>query len=572
MPLNQSKSTETLNNGGASPNGPAGTPSNLPPGYTGGTANNGQSTYKNTKDDVQNGVDYTKQHTVVAPGAINKMDVALLVDKSVSAEDLAAAKTAVEGMVGLDPSRGDTLNVASMAFAKPQAASSGAAGLLGDPFSMAKQALAVVVGALIFLFLVRKNLRRREGDPVAPEPKWLREIQRSTPIAELGPSHSTGNELTSARRQDRQRAGRGARQEEPRPGRDAGGPVDERVATMAPEAARITGRKKAAVLLVALGKEGAAEVFKHLSNDMIEQLTVEMAKTSSVEPATSEYVLEEFIESTTARGYMAEGGLGYAREVLERAVGSQRAGDILSRLSAVIETSPFDYLRSTPPDQIAAFLRNEHPQTIALVVAQLPTTALGAKVMELLTPELQADVATRIAQMGQTSPDVVKEVAVVMEHKLETVLQREYAAAGGVRSLASILNSSNRATERNILDHLQTEDADLAEEVRRLLFVFEDILKLDDRAIQMVLREVDSKDLALAMRGSTPDVQEKILSNMSSRGSEMLREEMEFMPPQRRRVVEEAQTKIVAIVRKLEDAGEIVIARAGGDEDDELIG
>ena len=341
---------------------------------------------------------------------------------------------------------------------------------------------------------------------------------------------------------------------------------------MAPDAARITGRKKAAILLVALGKEGAAEVFKHLSNDMIEQLTVEMAKTSAVEPATSEFVLDEFIESTAARGYVAEGGLGYAREVLERAVGSQRAGDILSRLSAVIETSPFDYLRSTPPDQIAAFLRNEHPQTIALVVAQLPTTALGAKVMELLTPELQADVATRIAQMGQTSPDVVKEVAVVMEHKLETVLQREYAAAGGVRSLASILNSSNRATERNILDHLQTEDADLAEEVRRLLFVFEDILKLDDRAIQMVLREVDSKDLGLAMRGASEDVQSKILDNMSQRGAEMLREEMEFMPPQRRRVVEEAQTKIVAIVRKLEDAGEIVIARAGGDEDDELIG
>ena len=204
VPLNQSKSTETLQNGGASPNGPAGTPSNLPPGYTGGTANNGQSTYKNTKDDVQNGVDYTKQHTVVAPGAINKMDVALLVDKSVSAEDLAAAKTAVEGMVGLDPSRGDSLNVASMAFAKPQAASSGAAGLLGDPFSMAKQALAVI-GALVFLFLIRKNLRRREGDPVAPEPKWLREIQRSTPIAELGPSQSTGGELTSARRQDKQR-------------------------------------------------------------------------------------------------------------------------------------------------------------------------------------------------------------------------------------------------------------------------------------------------------------------------------------------------------------------------------
>jgi len=336
--------------------------------------------------------------------------------------------------------------------------------------------------------------------------------------------------------------------------------------------AELTGKRKAAILCVSLGSSGAAEIFKHLPNEMIEQLTVEMAKTPSVEPEQAEYVLEEFVEASTARGYIAEGGLRYAREVLEQAVGRERAAEILSRLSAVIEQSPFDYLRSTPPDQIAAFLRNEHPQTIALVVAQLPSTALAAKVMEMFAPEQQADVAARIAMMGQTSPEVVKEVATVMEHKLESVLQREYAAAGGVRSLASILNSSNRATERNILDHLATTDEELADEVRRLLFVFEDILKLDDRAIQLVLREVDSKDLALAMRGSTSDVQEKILANMSQRGAEMLREEMEFMPPQRRRVVEEAQTKIVAVVRRLEDSGEIVIARGGGDEDDEFIG
>jgi flagellar motor switch protein FliG len=342
--------------------------------------------------------------------------------------------------------------------------------------------------------------------------------------------------------------------------------MDERVASP-----RLPGRRKAAILCVSLGKDGAAEVFKHLSNDMIEQLTVEMAKTPQVDPGQAEHVLEEFIETSAARGYIAEGGLRYARQVLEKAVGTHRAGEILNRLSAVIEVSPFDYLRTTPPDQIAAFLRNEHPQTIALVVAQLPTTALAAKVMEMFAPEIQADVATRIAMMGQTSPEVVKEVAQVMETKLETVLQREYAAAGGVRSLASILNSSNRATERNILDHLQEADGELAEEVRRLLFVFEDILKLDDRAIQLVLREVDSKDLALAMRGSTSDVHEKILSNMSQRGAEMLREEIEFMPPQRRRVVEEAQTKIVAVVRRLEDSGEIVIARAGGDAEDELI-
>jgi len=342
--------------------------------------------------------------------------------------------------------------------------------------------------------------------------------------------------------------------------------MDERVAL-----ASLPGRRKAAILLVSLGSKGAAEVFRHLPNEMIEQLTVEMAKMQAVEPEYASSVMQEMVDTAYARGYLAEGGLRFAREVLEQSVGSQRAGEILNRLSVIIEQTPFEFLRNTPADQIAAFLRNEHPQTVAMVVAQLPNTPLAAKVMELLEAELQADVAMRIAMMGQTSPDVVKEVAQVMERKLETVLKREWAAAGGVRSLAAILNAANRSTERNILEHLGNENDEIANEVRSLLFVFEDILKLDDRSIQMVLREVDSKDLGLAMRGASTEVQSKILDNMSQRGAEMLREEMEYMPPQRRKVVEEAQSKIVAVVRKLDDAGELVISR-GGDEDDELIG
>jgi len=342
--------------------------------------------------------------------------------------------------------------------------------------------------------------------------------------------------------------------------------MDERVAL-----ASLPGRRKAAILLVSLGSKGAADVFRHLPNEMIEQLTVEMAKMQAVEPEYASTVMQEMVDTAYARGYLAEGGLRFAREVLEQSVGSQRAGEILNRLSVIIEQTPFEFLRNTPADQIAAFLRNEHPQTVAMVVAQLPNTPLAAKVMELLEAELQADVAMRIAMMGQTSPDVVKEVAQVMERKLETVLQREWAAAGGVRSLAAILNAANRSTERNILEHLGNENDEVANEVRSLLFVFEDILKLDDRSIQMVLREVDSKDLGLAMRGASTEVQSKILDNMSQRGAEMLREEMEYMPPQRRRVVEEAQTKIVGVVRKLEDSGELVISR-GGDAEDELIG
>lgn len=331
-----------------------------------------------------------------------------------------------------------------------------------------------------------------------------------------------------------------------------------------------SGRRKAAMLCVSLGATGASEIFKHLPNEMIEQLTVEMAKTPAVEPELATALMEEVVDTAYARGYIAEGGLRYAREVLERSLGAQRATEILNRLSVIIEVTPFEFLRNTPPDQIAAFLHNEHPQTVALVIAQLPSIQLASKVVELLPPELQAEVAMRIAVMSQTSPDVVKQVASVMERKLENVFQREYAAAGGVRSLAAILNASNRTTERNILEHLATEDAAIAEQVRSLLFVFEDILKLDDRAIQLVLRDIESKDLGLAMRGASDELRDKILANMSQRGAEMLREEMEYMPPQRRKVVEEAQSKIVASIRRLEDAGEIVISR-GGAEEEELV-
>jgi len=333
----------------------------------------------------------------------------------------------------------------------------------------------------------------------------------------------------------------------------------------------LSGRRKAAMLCVALGPQGAAQIFQHLPQEMIEQLTVEMARTTSVDAIASEAVLEEVVETAYARGYVAEGGIAYAREVLERAVGSSRASEILSRLATVIEQTPFEFLRGTPPDQIFAFLRGEHPQMVALVIANMPTTELAAKVMQLIPPVEQADVATRIALMGQTAPDVVKEIAHVMRQKLESVLQHEYAAAGGVPALAQILNSADRGTERNILEHLAERDAELAEEVRALLFVFEDILKLDDRSIQLVLKEIDARDVALALRGASDDVKERIMGNMSQRGAEMLAEEMEFMPPQRRQVVEEAQSKVVGVVRRLEESGAIFVAREGAADEEQVV-
>jgi flagellar motor switch protein FliG len=329
----------------------------------------------------------------------------------------------------------------------------------------------------------------------------------------------------------------------------------------------VAGRRKAAILCVSLGPDGAAEIFRRLPEDLIEPLTVEMARLQNVEPSVQGKVLEEAVETAYARGYIAEGGVSYAREVLDRAVGVLRAGEILARLATAIEATPFEYLRRTPPDQIYTLLRNEHPQTIAVVVANLPSHDLAAKVMKHMPPDLQAQVAARIARMEQTAPDIVKDVARLVKTKVDSVVQHEYAAAGGVNALASILNAGDRATERVVLDFLQEQSPEVADEVRSLLFVFEDLLKLEDRSIQLVLKDVDTKDLALALRAASDEVKEKILGNMSQRGAETLREEMEFMPPQRRRVIEEAQTKVVAAVRRLEDAGEIVVSRGGGDED-----
>ena len=327
---------------------------------------------------------------------------------------------------------------------------------------------------------------------------------------------------------------------------------------------RIPGRKKAAVLLVALGPDRASEVFKHLHYDEIEALSLEMAKMQHVEPTTTTRVMEELAATVQAYDSIAAGGVEYAREVLERAIGSERAAEIIGRLSSVIEMRPFEFLRRTAPEQIVAFLRNEAPQTIALVVANLHTT-LAAQVLANLPEEEQAEIALRIAKMGETSPDVVKQVEDVMRAKLATIVQNEYTTTGGVKSLAEILNHTDRPTERNVLDSLTETDEELAAEVRRLLFVFEDIVKLDDRSIQLVLREADQKDLALALRGVSDEVKTRVLSNMSERGAQMLLEEMEYQPPQRKRVVEEAQGRIVAIVRRLEEAGAVVLSRNEAD-------
>jgi flagellar motor switch protein FliG len=328
----------------------------------------------------------------------------------------------------------------------------------------------------------------------------------------------------------------------------------------------LSGREKAATLLVSLGQEQAAEILQHLPNEEIESISLEMAKLRTVDPAKTQAVLAEFVHTADALELAAEGGVDFAREVLERSLGAEGAADIIARLSATMERRPFEFLRKTPPEQIIAFLQNESPQTISLVIANLHTT-LAAQVLSELESELQADVAARVASMSEISPDVLQVVERVIKQKLSSVITQEYSASGGVKSLAEILNHTDRPTERNILDRLAESNADLAEQIRLLLFTFEDIVKLEDRHVQLVLREVDQKDLSLALRGVPNEVKEKVLGNMSQRGAEMLKEEMEFQPPQRRVVVEEAQGRIVSIIRRLEEQGDLILGRAAGEDE-----
>jgi flagellar motor switch protein FliG len=334
-------------------------------------------------------------------------------------------------------------------------------------------------------------------------------------------------------------------------------------------AERLPGRRKAAVLMAALGSERAASVMQHMREEEIEGLSLEMAKLSAVEQETTESILGELAALAGDEG-MGEvtGGIDFAREVLERALGAERAEEVIGRLSTVIEMRPFEFLRRTPPEQIVAFLRSESPQTMALVIANLHTV-LAAQVLAQVPAELQPDIALRIARMGDTSPRVIQQVEEIMRQKLTTLVEGEYKAAGGTKALANILNHADRSTERNVLDHLGTADQDLAEQVRRMLFVFEDIAKLEERAIQQVLREANQKDLVLALRGAPEAVKEVVMANMSERGAAMLQEEMEVQQPQRKRDVDEAQGRIVAVVRRLEEAGTIVIGGEGDEEDGE---
>ena len=327
----------------------------------------------------------------------------------------------------------------------------------------------------------------------------------------------------------------------------------------------LNGRQKAAIFLVTLGSELSAEIFKHLREDEIETLTFEIARLDTIESEFKDAILEEFQEMMTAQNFITSGGIDYARELLEKSLGSQKAIDIINRLTSSLQVRPFDFIRRTDPAHLLNFIQQEHPQTIALILAYLDPQKASV-ILQNLPVEIQSDVARRIATMDRTSPDVLREVERVLEKKLSTLSSEDYTAAGGVESIVEILNLVDRSSEKSIIESLEEDDAELAEEIKKRMFVFEDIVLLDDRAIQRVLREVDSQELSKALKSVDVEVQDKVFKNMSKRAAAMLKEDMEFMGPVRLKDVEDAQQKIVASIRRLEDSGEIVIARSGEDE------
>lgn len=327
----------------------------------------------------------------------------------------------------------------------------------------------------------------------------------------------------------------------------------------------LTGRQKAAVFLVTVGSEISSEIFKHLREDEIEALTFEIARLESVESEERDRVLMEFQELMMAQDFITTGGIEYARELLEKSLGSQKAVDIINRLTSSLQVRPFDFVRRTDPMHLLNFIQQEHPQTIALILAYLEPQKASI-ILSSLPHEVQSDVAKRIATMDRTSPETLREVERVLEKKLSTLSSEDYTAAGGVESIVEILNLVDRSTEKTIIESLEEEDPELAEDIKKRMFVFEDIVMLDDRAIQKVMREVDTSELAKALKSVDTEVQDKIFRNMSKRAATLLKEDMEYMGPIRMKDVEEAQQKIVSIIRKLEEQGEIVVARAGEDE------
>jgi len=328
---------------------------------------------------------------------------------------------------------------------------------------------------------------------------------------------------------------------------------------------KMSTKEKAAVLMITIGQERAAKIYKYLSEEEIEQLTLAITTMRRVEPEVKESVVDEFFQMCIARKYISEGGIDYAREILSKAFGEEKTNELIMKLSSSLRVKPFDFIRKADSAQVLNFIQNEHPQTIALILSYLEPR-YSAQILANLPLDKQLSVIARIANMGVTSPEYIKETERILERKLSTLSFGDRSVTGGIDSVVSILNSVDRGTERHILEALEETDAELVEEIRKRMFVFEDIVKLSNQAIQRVLKEIDNRDLAVALKGSSEEVAEVIFRNISSRLQEMIKEDIQYMGPVRVRDVEEAQQKIVNVIRQLDDAGEIIISRGSEDE------
>lgn len=332
----------------------------------------------------------------------------------------------------------------------------------------------------------------------------------------------------------------------------------------------LNGRTKAAIFLACLGSEKAGKVLSSMTDSEVERMTLDLSALDAIDADVRATIIEEFYQMAVANKVVTQGGLDYARNLLEKAFGSEKTVQILSRIQSSLRDVPFDFLKRADPGQIVTFIQDEHPQTISLILAHLPAPT-AAIIISALTPDVQTEVVMRIATMERTPPEVVREVERVLERKMASVFSQGFTFAGGVKEVAEILNSIERSSEKSIMADLEQRDPELASEIAKLMFTFEDLVYVDDGGIQKALREIDSKDLAMALKGATEEVKEKIFRNMSERARGMIQEEMEFMGPQRLRNVEEAQQKIVASIRALEEAGEIIIEGRGAGTEDEIV-
>lgn len=329
----------------------------------------------------------------------------------------------------------------------------------------------------------------------------------------------------------------------------------------------LSAKEKAAILLISIGKEHSAEIYKHLNEDEITQMTLGISTTRRVDPDVKDQIISEFYEMCLAQKFISEGGIDYARDILEKAIGKEKAEALIHKLSSSLQTRPFDFIRHADAIQTLNVIQNEHPQTIALVLSYIGYKQ-AADVLTLLPAEKQSEIIMRIAKMGTTSPEYVKEAERILERKVLSMGYSDQTRVGGLETVVEIVTSLDRSTERHILESLDETDSELAEEIRKNLFVFEDVAKMSNQAIQRVLKEINNQDLAVALKLATEEVSKVIFGNVSKRLQDMIKDDMEVMGPVRVRDVEEAQQRIVNVVRKLEDEGEIMIARG---EEDEMI-